>query len=108
VKCRLKILVSQKQLEVLQIATWYALERGHGTPHPSALRSSKNKIAAIREAQAAGAVTKAIPVGDLLMLVLSISRSGHTYSPECISPGRPHGKTRQHIASAVRRLTAPD
>jgi AcrR family transcriptional regulator len=98
----------QEHPEVLRIATWYALERGHGTPHPSALRSSKNKIAAIREAQAAGAVTKAIPAEDLLMLVLGISRSGHTYSPECINPKRSHGATRQHIANAVRRLSAPD
>lgn len=99
---------NQKHPEVLRIATWYALERGHGTPHPSALRSSKKKIAAIRDAQAAGAVTKAIPAEDLLMLVLSISRSGHTDSPESISPQRQHVTTRKHIASAVRRLTAPD
>ena len=98
----------RKHPEVLRIATWYALERGHGTPHPSALRSSKNKVAAIREAQAAGAVSKAIDAEDLLMLVLSTSHAGHTSSPECISPERSHAKTRRSIADAVRRLTAPD
>jgi AcrR family transcriptional regulator len=98
----------QKHPEVLRIATWYALERGRGTPHPSALRSSKNKVAAIREAQVAGAVTKTIPAEDLLMLVLSISRSGHTDSPECVSPARAARATRQHIANAVRRLVASD
>jgi tetracycline repressor-like protein len=37
-----------KHPEVLRIATWYLLERGTDAPHPSALRSTKNKIAAIR------------------------------------------------------------
>ena len=98
----------QKHPEVLRIATWYSLERGHGTPHPSALRSSKNKIAAIREAQAAGAVNKAIDAEELLMLVLSISHVGHTSSPESISAERPHATTRRSIIEAVRRLTSPD
>ena len=98
----------QKHPEVLRIATWYSLERGYGTPHPSALRSSKNKIAAIREAQVAGAVNKAIDAADLLMLVLSISHVGHTSSPESISPERQHAATRRSIIEAVRRLTAPE
>ena len=93
--------------EVVRIATWYALERGRGTPHPSALRASKNKIAAIREAQAAGAVTKAIDAEDLLTLILGISHAGHTSSPEGTGPERPHATTRRSIIETVRRLTAP-
>jgi AcrR family transcriptional regulator len=93
--------------EVLRIATWYSLERGDGEPHPSAARSSKKKVAAIREAQAAGVITKAISAEELLTLVLSLSRSGHIYSPECVNSERAHESTRRSIAEAVRRLVSP-
>ena len=93
--------------EILRIATWYALERGNGAPHPSALRSAENKIAAIREAQAAGAITKAFAPEDLLMLLLNISRAGSADSPSSMGPERLPETMKRSIIEAVRRVTVP-
>jgi AcrR family transcriptional regulator len=93
--------------EILRIATWYALERGNDAPHPSALRSAQDKTAAIREAQAAGAITEAFAPEDLLMLLLNISTAGNTDSPEYMGPERVPGTMKHSIIEAVRRLTVP-
>jgi AcrR family transcriptional regulator len=97
----------RKHPELLRIATWYALERGEHAAHPSARRSAKNKIAAIREAQEAGAITNEFAAEDLLVLLLNISTTGHRVSPESTSPDRTPEAQKKSIMKAVRRLTAP-
>ena len=93
--------------EVLRIATWYAMERGTDAPHPSALRSSKVKIAAIREAQESGAITIDFSPEDLLVLILNLSTTGHLVSPESLSPNRAYDAVKKSIMNAVERLTHP-
>lgn len=93
--------------EVLRIATWYAMERGTGAPHPSSLRSSKAKIAEIRKAQEAGAVTRDFAPEDLLVLILNLSTTGHRTSPESLSPDRSHDAVKKSIMNAVERFTTP-
>lgn len=96
----------RKHPEVLRIATWYALERGEEA-HPSALRSAKNKVAAIRDAQKAGVITKEFTPEDLLLLILNLSTTGHRDSPESISPDRAPEAVKKSIMKAVHRLTIP-
>jgi AcrR family transcriptional regulator len=97
----------RKHPEILRIATWYALERGADAPHPSAQRAAKSKLAAIREAQRAGAVSKTFTPEDLLALVINISTSGQRSSPESFGSNRAADAERKAIVRAVKRLTSP-
>jgi AcrR family transcriptional regulator len=97
----------RKHPEVRRIATWYVLERGQSAPHPSALRSAKSKIAAIRDAQREGAITKDFAPEELLTLILSISAAGNRDSPESLSPDRSPDTVKKAILKAAHRLTTP-
>jgi AcrR family transcriptional regulator len=97
----------RKHPELLRIATWFAMERGNDAPHPSSLRSSKTKIAAIRQAQKSGAITSDFSPEDLLVLILNLSTTGHRASPESLSPDRSHDAVKKSIMNAVKRLSLP-
>jgi AcrR family transcriptional regulator len=95
----------QAQPNALRLATWYALE---GKPMPaSAMASMVHKIEGVRQAQAAGAVSKRFSPETLLMLILTLTRMGAPGSPEAESGMIPSENFRRAIADAVARLVSP-
>jgi AcrR family transcriptional regulator len=94
--------------EVLRLATWYQLEKAAGSaPAATSIRCALGKVAAIREAQEAGAISDRFSPEDLLVLVLKISTVGSRDSPESADFGRPVESLRECIALAVAQLVAP-
>lgn len=90
--------------EVLRLATWQLLERGaQSEPSEAMALANAEKVAKIRGAQEAGAVTNSLPAEHLLALILRMS----TAQLEAERGGRGEGKQlRAALAEAVRRLVA--
>lgn len=92
--------------EVLRFVTWYRLERGSGTGRASASASMKKKVAAIKAAQRRGTVTREIPPGEILALVLATS-SMWDQPAEDVARLVPKSRRRKTIVDAVARLVDP-
>lgn len=92
--------------EVLRLAFWSMLETPD-TPISAVQDAEAAKIAAIRAAQIAGAVTGSIEPGHLLAFILQMSTSGMAGSP--VGPAASAGSAamRQSLHDAVARLVAP-
>lgn len=73
----------QQHPEIQRLATWYRLERGPGT-HPigAIVASNAAKVKAIAKAQEAGLLTTRFEPAVLLALVLSISGTWSSMTPE--------------------------
>lgn len=95
----------QSHPEALRLATWYSLE-GKAFP-ASGMASMTRKIAAIGEAQAAGAVSKRYAPEMLMLLIHAITRLGAPDSPEAASGLISNDAFRESIGAAVKQLVNP-
>lgn len=92
--------------EVLRLSSWHNLERD--TPPPQvALDATAEKIAAIRAAQKAGAVTDRYKAEDLLELILSMSKIGAGGPPETSNFNASADSLRKTLIDAVKRIVVP-
>jgi AcrR family transcriptional regulator len=90
---------------VVRLTYWYRLERGDAELPESAIASHARKVAAVKEAQAAGIVNAEIPAEEILASVLAIALGG---LPEPAKPTPAVRKARrQAIVQAVERIVAP-
>jgi AcrR family transcriptional regulator len=98
---------SQANPELLQLATWYRLERelGGGVSE-LAKRASADKIAEIAGAQAAGRVTSDFSASEILSLVMAISQIGSPTSSESMAGRSTSANTRQMIYQSVNALVS--
>jgi AcrR family transcriptional regulator len=90
--------------EVRRLIAWYRLERGEaalGTP--LALESTRDKVVAVRAAQAAGTVTDRFCAEDLVALVQHTAMLWFVDD----AAAQDRDRVRAAIAEAVRRLVAP-
>jgi AcrR family transcriptional regulator len=97
----------QNHPEVQRLATWYRLERADGTdPIQAIVASNSDKVKAIDEAQRAGRLTKRFEPAVLLALVLTISGTWSSMTPEYEGLVRrlSVAKRRQAIVDAVAAL----
>jgi AcrR family transcriptional regulator len=95
----------QEHPEILRMATWQRLERSADVTNPLAEGSIRNKVKAIRAAQADGILAVRYPPEVLLALVLNIAATWAAASPEVLVTLPPSIRG-QHIADAVSRLLA--
>jgi hypothetical protein len=73
----------QRHPEIQRLATWYRLERAEGDdPIAVIVASNASKVAAIAEAQEAGLLTRHFEPAVLLALVLTISGTWSSMTPE--------------------------
>lgn len=94
--------------EVQRLSSWYQLEKGaHPSPPPTAVRATREKIAEIKAAQAAGTVTKRFSPEHLLALVLRMATVGVYNSPEWTKAGAANGAIRASLVEAVARIATP-
>lgn len=91
--------------QALRVAQWYQLE-GKMMP-PAAIASTAHKIEAIRQAQAAGAVSTRFSAEMILLWVIALSRVGSPDSPEARLGVESPESYRKAIAAAVSRLVDP-
>jgi AcrR family transcriptional regulator len=99
----------QKHPEVQRLATWYRLERADGAdPITAIVASNSDKVKAIDEAQRSGRLTTRFEPAVLLALVLTISSTWSSMTPEYAGLLRrlPAAKRRQTIVDAVAALLA--
>jgi AcrR family transcriptional regulator len=96
---------NQTHPEVLRLATWQQLERG-GIMEIAGTAADVNveKVAKLIEAQAAGAITKAIPARNLLVLIYRLIAVQMDYAG-LNEKGR--NSVRDALTEAVRRLVEP-
>jgi AcrR family transcriptional regulator len=95
--------------EIQRLATWYRLERADGDPPIEAIvGSNAAKVKAIAEAQRAGLLTTRFEPAVLLALVLTISGTWATMTPEYsgLVKRLPVAKRRRAIVDAVAALLA--
>jgi AcrR family transcriptional regulator len=92
--------------DVGRFMVWYQLERRDAAVPAIVEASMKDKVAAIKAAQARGTVTADVPAGQILALVLTIANMWTQNGEDLVSlvPGT---KRRSAITDAVARLTAP-
>ena len=95
--------------EIMRLATWYRLERSASRP-PHALRAAvlKDKLAAIRAAQAAGRLRSNIAPEDLLAIVTSIAAMWTSAETSEVGPAarRSRAHRRQVVVEAVQAILA--
>jgi AcrR family transcriptional regulator len=92
--------------EALRLSLWFRLEAPAGTPEPPALRQANAaKVAAIRRAQAAGAVRTDLEAAELLGVIISLSLLGAYSAPGLDVAGQPAAVRRRQRA-AVRAAVA--
>jgi AcrR family transcriptional regulator len=99
----------QRHPEVQRLATWYRLERADGAdPIEAIVASNAAKVKAIAEAQRAGLVTTRFEPAVLLGLVLTLSSTWSSVTPEYAGLVRrlSVAKRRQAIVDAVAALLA--
>jgi AcrR family transcriptional regulator len=90
---------------VVRLTYWYRLERGDAELPESAIASHARKVAAVKEAQAAGIVNAEIPAEEILASVLAFALGG---LPEPAKPTPAAREARrQAIIQAVERIVAP-
>ena len=100
----------QRHPEIQRLATWYRLERSDGTdPIEAIVASNAAKVKAIAEAQRAGRLTTRFEPAVLLGLVLTLSGTWSSMTPEYTGLTRrlSVAKRRQAIVDAVAALLAP-
>jgi AcrR family transcriptional regulator len=95
---------------VRRLVTWYLLERADGSQGlvDAVVQSNSAKVAAIAEAQRAGALGDAFSAAELLGLVVHLSLLWAVSLPEYLAVLGPTGdaRRRQVIVDSVRRLIA--
>jgi AcrR family transcriptional regulator len=99
----------QRHPEVQRLATWYRLERAHSNnPIEAIVASNAAKVKAIAEAQRAGLLTTRFEPAVLLGLVLTLSGTWSSMTPEYTGLVRrlSVAKRRQAIVDAVAALLA--
>jgi AcrR family transcriptional regulator len=90
--------------EVMRLITWYRLERGEAALGTElALESTRDKVAAVRAAQAAGQITDRFRAEDLVTLVQHTAMLWFVDD----AAAQDRDRVRATIAEAVRRLVAP-
>ena len=97
----------QQHPEIQRLATWYRLERGEGDdPIGVIVASNAAKVKAIAEAQKAGLLTTRFEPAVLLALVLTISGTWSSMTPEYFGLVKrlAVAKRRQAIVDAVATL----
>ena len=93
--------------EIQRLATWYRLERGDGDdPIGAIVASNGAKVKAIAEAQQAGLLSKRFEPAVLLALVLTISGTWSSMTPEyaALVKRLSVAKRRRAIVNAVATL----
>jgi AcrR family transcriptional regulator len=99
----------QRHPEVQRLATWYRLECADGTdPIEAIVASNTAKVKAIADAQRAGLLTRRFEPAVLLALVLTLSSTWSSMTPEYTVLVRrlSIAKRRQAIVDAVTALLA--
>ena len=99
----------QRHPEVQRLATWYRLERADGKdPIDAIVASNAAKVTAIAEAQRAGLLTTRFEPAVLLGLVLTLSGTWSSMTPEYTGLVKRLSvvKRRQAIVDAVAALLA--
>lgn len=99
----------QSHPEVQRLATWYRLERAHTTdPIQAIVSSNAAKVKAIADAQRAGLLTTRFAPAVLLGLVLTLSGTWSSMTPEYtgLVTRVSVAKRRQAIVDAVAALLA--
>jgi AcrR family transcriptional regulator len=95
--------------DIARLATWYRLERSSSRP-PHALRTaaSKEKVARIRAAQQAGALSTTFAAEDLLALITTVAAIWTRTDGTDHGPAQRRSRThrRQVIIDAIRALLA--
>ena len=97
----------QQHPEIQRLATWYRLERADGDhPIEAIVASNAAKVKAIAEAQQAGLLTTRFEPAALLALVLTISGTWSSMTPEYsgLVKRLSVAKRRQAIVNAVAAL----
>ncbi len=97
----------QKHPEVQRLATWYRLERADGAdPIDAILASNTDKVEAIDQAQRAGRLTTRFEPAVLLALVLTLSGTWSSMTPEyaALVKRLSVAKRRQAVVDAVAAL----
>ena len=100
----------QSHPEIQRLATWYRLERDDGDdPIEAIVASNAAKVKAIAEAQRAGKLTTRFEPAVLLGLVLTLSGTWSSMTPEYTGLVRrlSVAKRRRAIVDAVAALLAP-
>jgi AcrR family transcriptional regulator len=96
---------NQDNPAAVRLTYWFRLERGDAELPESAVASQARKVAAVKEAQAAGVVNADIPAEELLGSVLAIILGGLPEPPKPTPAAR--RARRQAIVRAVERIVAP-
>jgi AcrR family transcriptional regulator len=99
----------QRHPEVQRLATWHRLERADGNdPIEAIVASNSDKVKAIAEAQRAGLLSKRFEPAVLLGLVLTLSGTWSSMTPEYTGLVRrlSVAKRRRAIVDAVAALLA--
>lgn len=99
----------QKHPEVQRLATWHRLERSDsGDPIEAIVASNAAKVTAIADAQRAGVLTTRFEPAVLLALVLALSGTWSSATPEYAGLVKrlPAAKRRRAIVDAVAALLA--
>jgi AcrR family transcriptional regulator len=96
---------NQDNPAAVRLTYWFRLERGDAQLPESAVASHARKVAAVKEAQAAGVVNADIPAEELLDSLLAIALGG---LPEPAKPTPAARRARrQAIVRVVERIAAP-
>jgi AcrR family transcriptional regulator len=92
-----------------RLGEWHSLEADQ-VEHPIEAISEawRERVAALADAQATGAISACIGPGDLLLLTFSIARSWVIVAPEIGQPDPPApAERRDAVRAAVRALVTP-
>lgn len=99
----------QKYPEVQRLATWHRLERSDSAdPIEAIVASNAGKVKAIADAQRAGVLTERFEPAVLLALILAVSGTWSSATPEYAGLVKrlPAAKRRRAIVDAVAALLA--
>lgn len=96
----------QHHEHVLRLSVWASLERPETAATIEVQSATDAKIAALRDAQAAGIVSKLLPPAELLALIVQLSLAGTAGSPS-LSTDMDRSRRRTSIELAVEAISAP-
>lgn len=95
----------QANADLVRLSAWYQLERpSEGVPDP-VVASEGNKLEAIRQAQAAGAVSTQFAPHELLSMILHLSLIATGATPIISATATDFDAARRSVVEAVRALT---
>jgi hypothetical protein len=93
--------------KLLQLATWYRLERELTTGvSEAAIQAGLDKIAAIQVAQDDGRIGNRFRANHLLTMVIALSQMGSPISVESLAGDASVAATRAAVVQAVAELTS--